>query len=51
LIRDNSSTPPERQKAFDERYANFRHRLGARWWDALAKKYDVEVAVLFELES
>lgn len=41
---------PERQRAFDDRYADFRQRLGgALVGDALAKKYDVEkLAVLFE---
>jgi ABC-type Zn uptake system ZnuABC Zn-binding protein ZnuA len=41
---------PERQKYFEERYSNFRQRLGAALvGEALAKKYDVEkLAVLFE---
>jgi ABC-type Zn uptake system ZnuABC Zn-binding protein ZnuA len=41
---------PARQTAFDDRYADFRQRLGAALvGDALAKKYDVEkLAVLFE---
>jgi ABC-type Zn uptake system ZnuABC Zn-binding protein ZnuA len=51
LIRDKlSDLRPERQKYFDERYADFRQRLGAALvGDALAKKYDVEkLALLFE---
>jgi ABC-type Zn uptake system ZnuABC Zn-binding protein ZnuA len=51
LIRDKLiELRPERQKAFDERYANFRQRLGAALvGEALAKKYDVEkLALLFE---
>jgi ABC-type Zn uptake system ZnuABC Zn-binding protein ZnuA len=51
LIRDKLiELRPERQKYFDERYANFRQRLGAALvGEALAKKYDVEkLALLFE---
>jgi ABC-type Zn uptake system ZnuABC Zn-binding protein ZnuA len=51
LIRDKlSELRPERQKYFDERYANFRQRLGAALvGETLAKKYDVEkLALLFE---
>jgi ABC-type Zn uptake system ZnuABC Zn-binding protein ZnuA len=51
LIRDKLiELRPERQKAFDERYGNFRQRLGAALvGEALAKKYDVEkLALLFE---
>jgi ABC-type Zn uptake system ZnuABC Zn-binding protein ZnuA len=51
LIRDKlSELRPERQKYFEERYANFRQRLGAALvGEALAKKYDVEkLALLFE---
>jgi ABC-type Zn uptake system ZnuABC Zn-binding protein ZnuA len=51
LIRDKlSELRPERQKYFDERYADFRQRLGAALVGAaLAKKYDVEkLALLFE---
>jgi ABC-type Zn uptake system ZnuABC Zn-binding protein ZnuA len=51
LIRDKLiELRPERQKAFDDRYVNFRQRLGAALvGDALAKKYDVEkLALLFE---
>jgi ABC-type Zn uptake system ZnuABC Zn-binding protein ZnuA len=51
LIRDKlSELRPERQKYFEERYADFRQRLGAALVGAvLAKKYDVEkLALLFE---
>jgi ABC-type Zn uptake system ZnuABC Zn-binding protein ZnuA len=51
LIRDKlSELRPERHKYFDERYADFRQRLGAALVGAaLAKKYDVEkLALLFE---
>jgi ABC-type Zn uptake system ZnuABC Zn-binding protein ZnuA len=51
LIRDRLiELRPERQRYFEERYANFRQRLGAALaGEALAKKYDVEkLAVLFE---
>jgi ABC-type Zn uptake system ZnuABC Zn-binding protein ZnuA len=51
LIRDKLiELRPERQKVFDERYNNFRQRLGASLvGDALARKYDVEkLALLFE---
>jgi len=51
LIRDKLiDLRPERQKAFDDRYANFRQSLGtALVGEALAKKYDVEkLALLFE---
>jgi ABC-type Zn uptake system ZnuABC Zn-binding protein ZnuA len=51
LIRDKlSELRPERQKYFDERYADFRQRLGAALVGAaLAKKYDVEkLALLYE---
>jgi zinc/manganese transport system substrate-binding protein len=51
LIRDKlSELRPERQKYFDERYADFRQRLGAALVGAaLAKKYDMEkLALLFE---
>jgi zinc/manganese transport system substrate-binding protein len=51
LIRDKLiELRPEHQKSSDDRYANFRQRLGtALVGDALAKKYDVEkLALLFE---
>jgi ABC-type Zn uptake system ZnuABC Zn-binding protein ZnuA len=51
LIRDKlSELRPERQKYFDERYADFRQRLGAALvGETLAKKYDVEkLALLYE---
>jgi zinc/manganese transport system substrate-binding protein len=51
LIRDKLiELRPERQKSFDDRYADFRQRLGAALvGEALAKKYDVEkLALLFE---
>jgi ABC-type Zn uptake system ZnuABC Zn-binding protein ZnuA len=48
LIRDKLiELRPERQKFFDERYADFRRRLGvALVGEALAKKYDVEKLAL-----
>jgi ABC-type Zn uptake system ZnuABC Zn-binding protein ZnuA len=51
LIRDKLiELRPERQKYFEERYADLRQRLGAALVGAaLAKKYDVEkLALLFE---
>jgi ABC-type Zn uptake system ZnuABC Zn-binding protein ZnuA len=51
LIRDKlSELRPERQKYFEERYVDFRQRLGtALVGAALAKRYDVEkLALLFE---
>jgi ABC-type Zn uptake system ZnuABC Zn-binding protein ZnuA len=51
LIRDKLiELRPERQKAFEDRYADFRQRLGtALVGETLAKKYDVEkLALLFE---
>jgi ABC-type Zn uptake system ZnuABC Zn-binding protein ZnuA len=51
LIRDKlGDLRPERQRYFEERYSNFRQRLGAALvGEALAKKYDVEkLALLFE---
>lgn len=51
LIRDRLiDLRPEHQKAFDDRYANFRQRLGAALvGDTLAKKYDVEkLGLLYE---